>query len=44
MLPDPLTSFKIQKYYQIKSKFNGVYSRNNLTIIRDGAYIIYLDK
>ena len=44
MLPDPLTSFKIQKYYQIKSKFNGVYCRNNLTIIRDGAYIIYLDK
>ena len=25
-----LTNFKIQKYYQNESKFNGVYSRNNL--------------
>ena len=30
MLPYPLTNFEIQKYYQNKSKFNGVYLRNNL--------------
>ena len=30
MLPHPLTNFEIQKYYQSKPKFNGVYSRNNL--------------
>ena len=26
----PLTNFEIQKYYQDKPKFDGVYSRNNL--------------
>ena len=31
MLPHPLTNFEIQKYYQSKPRFNGVYSRNNLT-------------
>ena len=25
----PLTNFEIQKYYDNKPKFNGVYSRNN---------------
>ena len=44
MLPHPLTNFEIQKYYQIKPKFNGVYSRNNLTKIRDEAYIINFDE
>ena len=39
----PLTNFEIQKYYQNKPKFNGVYSRNNLPKIKDGAYIINLD-
>ena len=38
-----LTNFEIQKYYQNKPKFNGVYSRNNLPKIKDGAYIINLD-
>ena len=33
-----------QKYYQNKPKFNGVYSRNNLSKIKDGAYIINLDE
>ena len=28
MLPDPLKSFEMQKYYQSKSKFNDGYSRN----------------
>ena len=30
MLPQPLTIFEIQKYYQNEPKFNSVYSRNNL--------------
>ena len=44
MLPDPLTNFEIQKYYQNKRKFSGIYSRNNLPKIRDGAYVINLDE
>ena len=44
MLPHPLTNFEIQKYYQIEPKLNGVYSRNILSKIKDGAYIINLDK
>ena len=40
MLPHPLTDFEIQKYYQDEPKFNGVYSRNNLFKIKDGAYVI----
>ena len=34
MLPHPLTNFEIQKYYQNKHKFSGVYSRNNLPKIK----------
>ena len=44
MPPLPLTNFEIQKYYQNQSKFNGVYSRNNLSKIKDGAYVINLDE
>ena len=44
MLPHPLTYFEIQKYYQNKPGFNGVYSRDNLQKIKDGKYIIYLDE
>ena len=44
MLPHPLTNFEIQKYYQNEPRFNGVYSRDNLTKIKDGAYIINLDE
>ena len=40
----PLTNFEIQKYYQNESRFNGVYSRDNLTKIKDGAYIINFDE
>ena len=36
----PLTNFKIQKYYQIKFKINGVCSRNNLSKIMDVAHVI----
>ena len=38
-----LTNFEIQKY-QNEPRFNGVYSRDNLTEIKDGAYIIDLDE
>ena len=44
ILPHPLTSFEIQKYYQNESRFNGVYSRDNLPKIKDGAYVINLDE
>ena len=44
MPPHPLTNFEIQKYYQNESRFNCVYSRDNLTKIKDGAYIINLDE
>ena len=44
MAPHPLTNFEIQKYYQDEPKFNGVYSRNNLSKIKDGAYVINLDE
>ena len=43
MPPHPLTIFEIQKYYQNEFEFTGVYSRNNLSKIKDGAYIINLD-
>ena len=44
MPPHPLANFEIQKYYQNEHRFNGVYSRDNLSRIRDGAYIINLDE
>ena len=44
MPPHPLTNFDIQKYYQNKPRFNGVYFRDNLPKIRDGAYVINLDE
>ena len=42
MPPHPLTNFKKQKCYQNESGFNGVYSRDNLPKIKDGAYVINL--
>ena len=44
MMPHPLTNFEIQKYYQNEPKFDGVYSRNNLSKIKDGPYVINFDK
>ena len=35
---------EIQKYYQNEPKFNGVYSRDNLSEIKNGAYVINLDE
>ena len=44
MLPHPLTNFEIQKYHQNKPRFNGVYSRDNLPKVKDGAYVTNLDE
>ena len=44
MPPYLLTNFEIQKYYQSDPRFNGVYSRDNLTEIKERAYIINLDE
>ena len=33
----------MQKYYQNEPRFNGVYSRNNLAKIKDGACVINND-
>ena len=40
----PLTNFELQRHYQNEPKFNGIYSRNNLPKINDGAYVINLDE
>ena len=32
------------KYYENASRFNGVYSRDNLSKTKDGAYVINLDE
>ena len=40
----PSTNFEIQKYYQNEPNFNGVYLRNNLPKIKDGAHIKALDE
>ena len=44
MPPHPLTNFEIQKYYQNEPRFNGVFSRDNLPKIKNGAYVINLDE
>ena len=40
----PLIQFEIQKHYQNETRFNGVYSRDNLQKMNDGAYVINLDE
>ena len=44
MMPHRLTNFEIQKYCQNDPRFNSVYSRDNLTEIKDGTYVINLDE
>ena len=45
MQPHPITNFEIMKYYENESRFNDVYSRDNLpNKIKDGAYVINLDE
>ena len=39
MPPYPLTNFEIERYHENESKFNGVYSRDNLPDKINGAYI-----
>ena len=39
-----LSNFEVQKYYENEHKFNGVYSRNNLSKIKDGGFILNLDE
>ena len=36
MLPHPLTNNEIRKYYKNQPKFNGAYSRNSLSKLKDG--------
>ena len=43
MPPHPLANFEIQKFYQNELKCYGVYSRNNLPKIKNGAYVVNLD-
>ena len=40
MLPHPLTTFEIQKYYQNEPRLNGIYSRDNLPKIEDRVYAV----
>ena len=44
MPPYPWTNFEKQKYYENESKFNGDYSRNNLSKVKDGASVINLNQ
>ena len=44
MPPHPLINLEIQKYYQNRPRFNGLYSRDNLPKIKDGVYVINLDE
>ena len=39
----PLNNIEITNYFNDESRFNGVFSRNNLPRIKDGAYVISLD-
>ena len=43
--PHPVTNFEIQEYYKNEPRFNGVFSRDNLSnSIKNGAYVINLDE
>ena len=44
MSPHPLANFEIQKNYQNEPKFYSVYSRKNLTKVKDGVYVINRDE
>ena len=39
----PLNNIEITNYFNDEPRFNGVFSRNNLARIKDGAYVINLD-
>ena len=41
----PLTNFELERVYQNESRFNGVFSRNNLPgKTKGGVYVINLNK
>ena len=40
MFPNPLRNVEKQKYYQNEPKFKSFYSRNNLSKVKDGAYLL----
>ena len=40
----PLTNIEISEYYASEPRFNGVYSKNNLSKIKKGLYVINLDE
>ena len=42
--PHHLPNFEAQKYYQNEPRFNGVFFRDNMPKIKDGAYVINLDE
>ena len=44
MPPHPLSNFEIQKHHHNHTRFNGVYSRENLPKVKEGAYVINLDQ
>ena len=44
MLPHPSTNFEIRNYYHNEPKFNGVYSRSNLSKLKDGASIVNINE
>ena len=45
MPPHPLTNLEIISYFSDESRFNGIYSKNNLPkTIKNGAYVINLDE
>ena len=44
MSSHPITNFEIKKYYHNQPRFNGVYSRDNIAKVKDGAYITNLDE
>ena len=39
----PLNNIKITNYFNYEPRFNGVFSGNKLTRIKDGAYVINLN-
>ena len=39
-----LTNSEIQKYYQNQTRFNNVYSRDNLPKLKERVYLINLDE
>ena len=43
MLPHPLSTFEIQKYQNELNRLYVVFSRNNLSQIKDAAYMINLN-